>query len=59
MEAIISSAIVPWAGSLIGFTFALSMITALVALVMYGGLYYSITRSIVKALGQAAMTRIA
>jgi len=58
MELIVSTVVAPWAGSLIGFAFAMSMIAALIALVIYADLYYSVPRWIVKFLGQAAMRRI-
>ncbi len=58
MELILSTVVVPWAGSLFGFAFAVTMIAALVALVVYAGAYYAVPRWIAKILGQIAMRRI-
>jgi hypothetical protein len=58
MEFIMSTVVVPWAGSLIGLTLAVAMIASLIALVNYAGLYYSVPRWIVKFLEQTAMRRI-
>jgi hypothetical protein len=58
MELIVSTVVVPWAGSVIGLAFAMAMIAALVAVVYSAGLYYSVPRWIVKFLEQKAMRRI-
>jgi hypothetical protein len=58
MEIIVSTFVVPWAGSLFSLAIAISMIAALFTLVFYGGMYYSVPRWIVKFLGQTSMARI-
>jgi hypothetical protein len=52
-----ASAIVPLVGSLVGFTFSLSVIAGLVVVTCYAGLYYAIPRMILKQVSQAAMRR--
>ena len=59
MELIVPTlAAVPWLGSLAGIAIVATVIAALVAVVYFAGLYYTIPRLIVKALGQAAMRRM-
>jgi hypothetical protein len=58
MELILSTVVVPWAGSVIGLAFAVSVFAALFAIVIYAGVYYSVPRWIVKFLEQTAMRRI-
>jgi hypothetical protein len=49
---------VPWLGSLAGFTIAVSMFAVLITLAIHAGLYYSVPRWILKALGQKALKQI-
>ncbi len=60
MELIVPTlAAVPWLASLVGIGFVTMMFAALVAVIYYAGLYYTIPRLVMKALEQAAMRRIA
>jgi hypothetical protein len=58
MELIVSSVVVPWAGSLIALALATLMIAALFTVVLYGGIYYAVPRWIAKFLGHTALNRI-
>jgi len=51
-------AVVPWLGSLAGIVFVVMVFAALIAVIYFAGLYYTIPRLIVKALEQRAMRRI-
>jgi hypothetical protein len=58
MEPVLITSAAPWIGSLAGFAFTVSVIAALVALVYYAGLYYSLPRLVLKGVGQHALRRI-
>ena len=52
-----ASLVAPWLGGLVGFTFAALVITVLIILTFYAGLYYSVPKMILKAIGQVALNR--
>jgi len=52
-----ASLVAPWLGGLVGFTFAALVITVLIILMFHAGLYYSVPKMILKAIGQVALNR--
>jgi len=52
-----ASLVAPWLGGLVGFTFAALVITVLIILTFHAGLYYSVPKMILKAIGQVALNR--
>jgi hypothetical protein len=59
MELIVPTlTIAPLLGSLVGLTFAVSVIAVLITLSFHAGLYYSVPRLVLKGVGGSALRRL-
>jgi hypothetical protein len=57
-ELLMPTLAAPWLGSLVGLTFAVSILAVLATLSFHAGLYYSVPRLVLKQLGSRAMGKL-